>query len=373
MEIVPLQPGDVAEFIRFPWRVYGGDHLWVPPLIRERKAFLDSARNPFFQHARVQLFLAREGRRTVARVAAVVNDAHDRFHGEHAGFFGLFECLPEAPAAAGALLGAAEAWVRERGAAFLRGPVSLSTNELECGLLVEGFGSVPVFGSSYNPPYYAELIEAEGLRKCKDLLAFYRYYHPPLPPRVLRALNAADRLKSRPAVSIRPINMGELEVEAKRIASIYNEAWSDNWGFVPITEAEARHLAHQLKDAILPDLSLIAEVEGEAIACFVSIPDLNQVLRSLNGRLTPWGLLYAAVRRRRIDTVRVALLGVRKPYRGLGIDLQLLMEIWKQRASQRLHWELAWVLEDNHAMIRILQEIGAVSYKRYRLYQKTFA
>jgi len=373
MDIIPLQSGDVAEFIRFPWRVYDGDHLWVPPLIRERKAFLDPDRNPFFQHARVQLFLARESRRPVARVAAVVNDAHDHYHGERAGFFGLFECLAGAQAAAEALLGAAEAWVRERSATFLRGPVNLSTNELECGLLVEGFGSAPVFGSAYNPPYYSQLMEAAGLAKCKDLLAFYRYYHPPLPPRVLRAIEASSKLMSRPPVSIRSINMRELETEAVRIASIYNEAWCDNWGFVPITEAEARHLAGQLRDAILPDLSLMAEIDGQAVACFVSIPDLNQVIRPLNGRLTPWGLLNAGLRRRRIDTVRVALLGVKKPYRGLGIDLRLLMEIWKQRASQRLHWELAWVLEDNHAMIRILQEIGAVAYKRYRLYQKTFA
>jgi GNAT superfamily N-acetyltransferase len=373
MEIIPLRAGDVAEFIRVPWHVYEGDHLWVPPLIRERKAFLDPDRNPFFQHARVQLFLARQGRRTVARLAAVLNDTHERFHGERAGFFGLFECLPDARAAAIALLGAAEAWVRERGATFLRGPVNLSTNELECGLLVEGFGSAPVFGSSYNPPYYAELIEAAGLTKCKDLLAFYRYYHPPLPPRVLRALEAADKLKSRPTVSIRSIRMRELGAEAARISAIYNEAWSDNWGFVPITEAEARHLAHQLKDAVLPDLSLLAEVDGEPIGCLVSIPDLNQVIRPMNGRLTPWGLLYARIRRRRIDTVRVALLGVKRPYRGQGIDLRLLMEIWKRRAAQRLHWELAWILEDNHAMIRILEQIGAVAYKRYRLYQKIFA
>jgi hypothetical protein len=373
MEIIPLKPGDVADFIRFSWRVYEGDHLWVPPLIRERKAFLDPNRNPFFQHARVQLFLAREAHRTVARVAAVVNDAHDRFHGERAGFFGLFECLPGAQAAATALLGAAEGWVREHQATFLRGPVSLSTNELECGLLVEGFGAAPVFGSSYNPPYYAQFMEAAGLTKCKDLLAFYRYYYPPLPPRVLRALEAAGKRVSRSRVSIRSINMREFETEAVGIASIYNEAWSDNWGFVPITDAEARHLARQLKDAILPDLSLLAEVDGQAIACFVSIPDLNQVIRPLNGRLTPWGLLYAGVRRRRIDTVRVALLGVKRPYRGLGIDLRLLMEIWTRRATHRLHWELAWVLEDNYSMIRILQEIGAIAYKRYRIYQKTFA
>ena len=151
--IVSLAPHNTTAFIKFPWRVYRGDHLWVPPLLFERKAFLNPHKNPFFQHAQVQLFLARQGQETVGRMAAVINEEHNRFHHEQAGFFGLFECLPEAARAATALLQAAETWVRERGATFLRGPVNLSMNELDCGLLVEGFGASPVFQSSYNPPY----------------------------------------------------------------------------------------------------------------------------------------------------------------------------------------------------------------------------
>jgi len=165
--IVSLAPHNTTAFIKFPWRVYRGDHLWVPPLLFERKAFLNPHKNPFFQHAQVQLFLARQGQETVGRMAAVINEEHNRFHHEQAGFFGLFECLPEAARAATALLQAAETWVRERGATFLRGPVNLSMNELDCGLLVEGFGASPVFQSSYNPPYYADFIEANGFAKCK--------------------------------------------------------------------------------------------------------------------------------------------------------------------------------------------------------------
>lgn len=373
MEIVALQPGDTDEFIRFAWKVYAGDHLWAPPLVKERKAFLDGRRNPFFEHGRVQLFTAWDGRRTVGRLAAVINDAHDRFHAEHAAFFGLFECLPDAEAGALALFRAAETWSREHGAAFLRGPVNLSTNELECGLLVEGFGVAPVFGSSYNPPHYAVLVEAAGFTKCKDLLAFYRYHYPPLPPRVLRALDAAARLRSRQLVTIRPIDRRQIDAEALRIASIYNEAWADNWGFVPITDAEARYLARKLDEAMLSEASRLAEVDGEAVACLVSMPDLNQLLRPLNGRLTPWNGLRARARRRHIDTARVALLGVKKPYRGLGLEARLLAEVWKHMPTQILHWELAWILEDNDAMIRLLQEVGAIAYKRYRLYQRTFA
>ncbi len=368
ISIVPLAPHDTKAFIKLPWRVYRGDHLWVPPLILERKAFLNARKNPFFQHAHVQLFLAHEGGETVGRIAAVLNEAHDSFYHEHAGVFGLFECLPEADRAAAALLSAAEAWVRERGATFLRGPVNLSMNELDCGLLVEGFGAAPVFQSAYNPPYYADFIEANGFAKCKDLLAFYRHYHP-WPS--LRIQQLVDRLQTRRRVTIRPINMRDFRAEVMRITAIYNDAWSDNWGFVPITDAEAQHLAQDLRLAVRPELALLAEVDGEAVGCYVGIPDLNQILQHLRGHLTPWGLLRFWYQRRRIDTVRVAIMGVKKRYRRLGIDLMLFVEGWK-RAGQLgiLRGEGSWVLEDNHLMVRALEELGACVYKRYRLYQK---
>jgi GNAT superfamily N-acetyltransferase len=366
--IVPLQPHDTTAFIKFPWRVYAGDHLWVPPLILERKAFLHPRKNPFFQHAQVQLFLARMGGQTVGRIAAAVNQAHDRFHHERAGFFGLFECLPEAEAAAVALLGAAEAWVRERGATFLRGPVNLSMNELDCGLLVEGFGATPVFHSAYNPPYYATFIEAGGFRKCKDLLAFYRHYHPWPSARLLRL---AARLQERRKLTIRLINMRDFQAEVARITAIYNDAWSDNWGFVPLTDAEAQHMAKTLKLAVIPELTILAEIDGELVGCFVAIPDLNQLFQHMHGHLTPWGLLRFWYRRRRLDTVRVAIMGIKKRYQRLGIDLLLYVESWKQAPKRGVvRGELAWILEDNTLMIRALEDVGAFPYKRYRLYQK---
>ena len=184
IDIVALQPDDTKAFITFPRRVYTNDRHWVPPLLLDRKAFLNPRKNPFFQHAQVQLFLARQHGTIVGRIAAIINHAHDQYHRERAGFFGLFECLPDSEAAATALFTATEEWIRERGAAFLRGPISLSSNELDCGLLVDGFESSPVFQSSYNPPYYARLIEAHGFAKCKDLLAFLRYCDPPISPRL---------------------------------------------------------------------------------------------------------------------------------------------------------------------------------------------
>jgi len=355
-------------FIKFPWRVYRGDHLWVPPLLFDRKAFLNPRKNPFFQHAQVQLFLAQQGKETVGRIAAVMNQAHDSCHHEHAGFFGLFDCMPEAPCAATALLQAAEAWVRERGATFLRGPVNLSMNELDCGLLVEGFGASPVFQAPYNPPYYADFIEANGFAKCKDLLAFYRHYHPWPSTRILQLV---ERLQTRRHLIIRPINMRDFQAEVARIMAIYNDAWSDNWGFVPMTDAEAQHLAQDLRLAVIPAMALVAELDGEVVGCFIALPDLNQIFKYMRGHLTPWGLLRFWSQRHRLDTLRIAIMGVKKRYQRLGIDLMLYVESWKQAAKLGIvRGEAGWVLEDNHPMIRALEELGAFPYKRYRLYQK---
>jgi GNAT superfamily N-acetyltransferase len=244
-------------------------------------------------------------------------------------------------------------------------------NELDCGLLVEGFGASPVFGSAYNPAYYAGVLEAAGLEKCKDLLAFYRHSHPPPPARVVKALEAGARLKARPPVVVRPIDVADLEMEALRIASIYNDAWSDNWGFVPMTEAEAQHLAQDLRLAVIPELALVAELDGEVVGCFIALPDLNQIFEHMRGHLTPWGLLRFWYQRRRLDTVRIAIMGVKKRYQRLGIDLMLYVESWKQAATLGVvRGEAGWILEDNHLMLRALEELGAFVYKRYRLYQK---
>jgi GNAT superfamily N-acetyltransferase len=368
IDIVPLQPHNTKAFLTFPWCIYADDPHWVPPLMLERKAFLHPRKNPFFQHAQVQLFLARRDTAPVGRIAAVINTAHDHYHHEQAGFFGLFECLPEVDVAA-ALVQAAAGWARARGATFLRGPVNLSTNELDCGVLVDGFDCPSVFHSAYNPPYYAALLEACGLHKCQDLLAFSRCTRTPLAPHLLRAMT---RLQERQQVTIRPVNMRHFETEVAHITAIYNDAWSDNWGFVPITNAEAHHMAKTLKLAVLPELTLLAEINGEPVGCFVAIPDLNRILRHLHGRLTPWGLVRFLYQRRRIDTVRVAIMGVRKCYRRLGIDLMLFAESWHQAQKCGISQaEMAWVLEDNRVMIRVLEVVGAHPYKRYRLYQKS--
>ena len=368
IEVVPLRPGETREFIRFPFAVYKRDQLWTPPLIWEQRALLDPRRNPFFEHGQAQLFLARRKGATVARLGAIVNEAHDRHHHEHAGFFGFLEVLPGEEAAWRHLLEAASTWLRQRGATFIRGPVNFSMNELDAGLLVEGFGTRPIFRSAHNPPYYAQLIEDAGFTKCKDLLAFYRYYYPSPEPIFGKVV---ARLKRRHAVQIRPIDYRDFDAEVTRITAVYNDAWSDNWGFVPVTPAEARHLARALKFALVPEMAFIAEVDGKPVGCFLAIPDLNQVLRPMRGRVTPWGVFRALCRRRRIDSARVVLTGVVKPYRGLGIELILMIEMSKLTPRRGIHWEGSWVLEDNLPVLGLMQRLGAVPYKRYRLYEKS--
>lgn len=368
LRIVPLPPRHTKAFLTLPKRVYQGDPNWIPPLMMERKAFLDPRKNPFFQHAKVQLFLAQRGQEAVGRIAAIINDTHNAYHQEQAGFFGLFECLSGEGEAASALFQAAEAWLRERGARFMRGPVSLSTNELDCGLLVEGFDSPPVFQSSYNPPGYEAYLNAHGLKPCKDLLAYQKSYDPLMPERLV---NIIQRLHSRRHVTVRTINRRDFTADVHRITDIYNDAWSANWGFVPITEAEAEHMAKSLKLAIIPELALIAEVDREPVGCFVAIPDLNPALKRMHGRLTPWGLVSFLYHRYRTDTIRVAMVGVKKRYRRLGIDLLLLDRVWELAPLKGIRQaELAWVLEDNALISRVIEQIGGIPYKRYRLYQK---
>ena len=368
LRVEPLAPRDVKAFLALPKRVYQGDPHWMPPLTMERKEFLNPRKNPFFQHAEAQLFLARRDRDAVGRVAAIINEAHNAYHKEQAGFFGLFECLPGDREAAAALLQAAETWLREHGAAFMRGPVSLSMNELDCGLLVEGFDAPPVFQSAYNPPVYETYLQAHGLMPCKDLLAFEKRYDPPLPERIAGAI---ERLRSRRNVTVRTLNMRDLTTDVRHIAEIYNEAWSANWGFVPISEAEAEHMAKSLKLAIIPELALMAEVDGEPVGCFVAIPDLNPALKRMHGRLTPWGLVSFLYHRYRTDTIRVAMMGVKRRYRRLGIDLLMLDRVWQLAPPKGFRRaELAWVLADNELMTRAIEEVGGGAYKRYRLYQK---
>jgi len=325
-------------FIKFPWKIYRGDPHWVPPLIGQLKETFDPRKNPFYEHADIQLFLADRGDRPVGRIAAVVNHAHNEFHDERTGFFGFFECVND-PEAAGKLLGAAREWLRQRGMETFRGPANFSSND-EWGLLVQGFDMSPVLMMPYNPPYYPGLLEGYGLTKAKDLYAYRMIIEEGLPERLRRM---AAKIEQREGLTIRPIDMKDFDNELKRIKVIYNNAWSKNWGFVPMTEAAGFSL---------------------------TLPDYNQALKHLNGRLFPFGILKLLWHSRRIDHPRILVMGVVHEYQRRGIDAVFYVKTWDAGEKRGYTWgEMSWILEDNEMMKRAMELMGGKIYKTYRIYE----
>lgn len=365
------RPRDLAAFIDLPYRLHRDDPCWVPPLRQEIRTRLDRRANPFFAHGSADYFLAERAGATVGRIAAISNRLHDELHQDGVAFFGFFESVND-PAVAAELLAAAGTWAKSRGYRALRGPASFSVNE-ECGLLVEGFDSPPTLLMPHNPPYYAELIESAGLVKAKDLWA-YQGGHPercqPLPGRMEQAL---DRLGRRSGVALRAIDPRRFTLEVELMRKAYNAMWESNWGFVPMTAAEIRHMARQLKPLYIPELVPLAEKNGELVGFGLALPDVNQLLRTnRSGRLFPAVLrLLWALRRKKIRRARILLLGVKPEYRGRGLDAMLWAWIWSRAAQHGISWgEASWVLEDNPAMVNAAERMGFARYKTYRLYER---
>lgn len=359
---------DLSRFIRLPWRIYANDPVWVPPLLSDLKTVLDRRRHPFHQHADVEYFLAWRGDEVVGRIAAIVNHRHNEFHGEKTGFFGFFECIDDGDVAR-ALLETAEAWLRERGMERVYGPESFSTNEESgLGLLVDGFDKPPVIMMAHTPPYYPRLVEGAGYVKAKDLLAYWLDDQRP-PERLVRGV---ERLRQAERVKLRTLNLKDFAGEVARIKDIYNSAWERNWGFVPMTDAEFDHLARQLRPVVNPRLCAIAEVDGEPVGFALALPDFNQALKHVNGRLFPFGIFKLLWYRRKIDTLRVLTLGLKPGYRQKGIDAMLYLHIFREGVAAGFKQaECSWILEDNWDMRRGLERMGARVYKTYRIYEKT--
>ena len=370
VEVAPvLDARDKDRFVRFPEQVYRGDLHWVPPLLMERHDFLDPRRNPFFAHADVALFLARREGEVVGRIAAVEDRNFNAFHGSRTGYFGLYESVNDAGVAA-ALFGAARQWARVRRLDTLLGPMNLSTN-YEVGLLVEGFDSDPYFMMPYNPRYYGRLFEECGLEKAKDLFAWERSAASPPPERFARI---ADRIRHAEGISVRSVDLSRFEAEVARIKDVYNAAWEKNWGFVPMSDAEFDHLAKDLRRLVVPELTMIAEDGGEPVAFSLTLPDVNQALKKVGGRLTWFGLPLGLARllwhERRVDRVRLMALGVKAGWRRRGIDAVLIVEtIRRTRALGYLGGEISWTLEDNELINRAIESVGCSRSKVYRVYQ----
>jgi hypothetical protein len=358
---------DKNRFIKFPWQIYRNDRHWVPPLILERRDLLNRRANPFFEHARMKLLLAAgEDGAVLGRIAAIVNTRHIETHNEKAGFFGLFESIDD-QAVADALFSGAAAYLRAEGMEIMRGPENLSVND-DIGLLVEGFDTPPMIMMPHNPPYYERLVEGFGCRKAMDLFAYHcDIREEAIAEGMQRGAEIMKRRRNK--FTIRPLRMNDFAAELRRIHAIYTSAWEENWGAVAMTPAEFNHLAKALKMVIDPDLCLIAEVDGEPAGFSLALPDFNQVLRRLNGRLLPFGLLKLLYYRRRIDALRVVTMGVIKKFRGLGIDACFYHESFLRAKARGLwHAEMSWILENNEPMNRILRNIGFRLYKTYRLY-----
>jgi GNAT superfamily N-acetyltransferase len=355
---------DLRRFIRYPFARYRDDPHWVPPLLISEREQFDPEKNPFYEHARVDLFLAYRDGEVVGRVAAIDDDNHNRTHGDNLVFFGFFEA--EDGEAAKVLLSRVEEWGRGLGRSGVRGPANPSLNH-SAGLLIDGFDSDPFVMMPYNPPGYPRYVEQGGYRKVKDLYAwlFERGQD------ISRIGRLAARVRKRYNLVIRPVDMRRWDEELERFRDLYNKAWERNWGFVRYTNREFDHLAKEFKLILDPELVALAEVDGELAGVTVVLPDANQVFKRMRGRLLPFGIFHFLNRKRIIDQVRLPILGVAPEHRNKGLELAMIHELYERAIAKGYkRCECSWTLEDNRPMNHIIEAGGARVYKTYRVYQK---
>jgi GNAT superfamily N-acetyltransferase len=370
---------DLTRFIKLPWRLYRNEPNWVPPLISERRQFLDPARNPFFEHAEAQYLLAWRDGEVVGRVSAHIDHNFNEFQQNDWGMFGFFEAEDD-PEVVVPLLEAAAAWLRERGRDRMLGPMDFTTND-ECGLLVEGHDRPPMILQGWHHPYYQRLLEAKGAAGLSKAMDLYMWelrldkvedkggFHP-----MIHEL--AEKVRTEHGVTVRNMRKRDIEDEIERFLEVYNAAWERNWGFVPLKDEEVRHYAKQLKPILDENWAWIAERDGEVLGAALSLPDVNVCLAHMNGRLLPFGWAKFLYYRRKIDRIRVFALGVKPEYQHLGIAAAFYIEHLKGAADDRDRvWqgEMGWILENNEPMNRAMEGMGGRIVRRYRLYEKPLA
>ncbi|MBX9894015.1 MAG: N-acetyltransferase [Nitrosomonas sp.] len=360
---------DMGKFIDVPWHVYADDPMWVPPLRLERR-FHFSRFNPYFKHGEWQAWVAYRNDQPVGRISAQIDKLHQERYGSGSGHFGLLECIDDSEVFSALILNA-EAWLAAREIRQVSGPFNLSINQ-ECGILVEGFDTPPVIMMPHSARWYGRLLEEQGYHPAKDLLAYkieVDFEIPAVMQMIIRRFS--------PQIRLRTLQRDRFDEEIETLRSIFNDAWSENWGFIPFTEEEFAELGNSLR-LLLPDEFIqIAEIDGKPAAFMVGLPNLNEVLKELNGRLLPFGWLKLInrVRKRQIRSGRIPLMGVRKQYHNTPVGLALaclVIDAPRQAGLARgiEEVELSWILEDNMAMRHILDKIGCEQYKRYRIYQK---
>jgi GNAT superfamily N-acetyltransferase len=363
---------ELKRFVKVPFHLHRDSEQWVPPLVFERMQFLDRKKNPWFAHGEAEYFLAERDGEPVGRISAHIDSRWDEYQGGSDAMFGFFEAAKD-PEVVRALFAAAEEWARGKGRERILGPMDFTTND-EIGILIEGFERQPMILEPWHPPYYQQLIEAEGFAKTMDVLMWElrmgelkegEKFDPSIH-------EAAEKALRDEGITIRNMRRREMAAEVRRFMDVYNEAWGDNWGFVPITDAEVEFQAKNLKQVLDEEWTFMAEKDGEVVGAALTLPDINQVMANLNGRLLPFGWAKFLLGKRKIDRLRVFALGVKHDYRHTGVAAGLYLEHIKLAAHpDKIHWgEMGWILETNKPMNRAMEGMGGKIVKKYRLYER---
>jgi len=360
----------LTDFIRVPWTVYRDDERWIAPLILERRLHL-SKQNPYFQHAEAAFWVAYKGGRPVGRISAQINRLHLEQHHDATGHFGFFEAIDD-PAVFRALFDAAETWLHARGMKRILGPFTLSIND-ECGLLIDGFDTPPMFLMGHGRPFYDARMKELGYGKAKDTVAYMLDAATPQPDVLTAALKRASE-----RISIRPIRLEALKEDLEILRAVFNDAWTENWCYIPFTEEEFADLGRSMRYFVPPEFIQIVDVDGEPAAMIVVIPNLNDILADLDGRVLPtgWLKLLWRLRAAKPKSARVPLMGIRKKYQRSSLGMLLVFMLVDAVRQPMLDYgiekvELSWVLEDNLPMRHIKERLGAYAYKTYRFYEKS--
>lgn len=373
VEIRPVRSRrDLKRFVKVPFRLHRDHPQWVPPLIIDRMQFLNRGKNPWFEHGEAEYFIAERDGEPVGRITAQVDEIWDETQGGSDAMFGFFETV-EDPEVAGALLDAATEWAAARGRTRILGPMDFTTND-EVGILIEGYELRPMILENWHPPFYRELLEGQGFGKAMDLLMWELHFGrlkqgESFDPAIHAAAEKALRDEG---VTIRNIDKGNLAHEMRLFTPVYNDAWSANWGFVPATDAEIEFHAKTLKQVLDEDWAYIAEKDGEAIGAALTLPDINEVMAKLNGRLLPFGWLRFLLGKRKIQRLRVFALGVKRDYRHTGVAAGLYLKHLETAATPGKieGGEMGWILETNGPMNRAMEGMGGTVVKKYRIYEK---
>lgn len=358
---------ELTEFIRFPNRLHRASPWYVPPLEMERRQFFNPGRNPFFAHATAEYFIVRDGKGgAVGRISAHTDRHYDESHGPGTGFFGFFDAEDD-PAVAGLLFGAAGEYLRSRGVSRALGPMNFTTNH-DLGTLVEGFDGIPCIMMPWNPPGYDALIRGAGFAKERDLFAYLVTREGGVPENLARI---AGRVRRSARITHRTLDLRRFREELGLVKRIYNDAWAENWGFVPMTDPEIAHMAKELKPLVDPALLIFTFVEGEIAGFFLAVPDYNLVLHRMGGKLFPFGIVRFLLGRRKIDRMRVLTMGVLRRFRGLGLETLMIDQIVRTGLEKGYSQaEISWILEDNRPMNAIAKRLCGRPYRTYRVYQK---